>query len=578
MRWYFEPLVHHDQAENDAEDVSDGPRGMSEAVLQRHGARVLSPEDAADFSEDGGTALSTVYRARTLLVPGDLLHLGSTIDRVLAPIGLRLAGPGLGGDAAPPSDGAGPGSQAAGRPDQSQSAALRLPQTAVLVPVAGQDGPVVADASVALQKLRAAAKSGAHQGLDEEAVSRISLEHLLVGSAITGMVATDGGGITGSVATDGGGVTGPAITSSYMFGSDARMPVDVCMDPPARGALAECADRLGRRPVVAVLDSGVRDHPWLDVFADQGAPGGFTTVPDGFVAVDMSIQEAIYARGLMARAAGDRRRALIRYPWDGPVTANPLVGELDTYTGHGQFIAGVVRQVVPDAQVLAIRVMHSDGIAYEGDLMCALGMLADRVARALDDDMSQMVDVLSLSLGYFSETRADVHFSARLWKVLDRLMGMGVVVTAAAGNYATGRRLYPAAFASRPVPPGRAPLISVGALNPNGSKALFSDDGSWVRAWATGAGMVSTFPMVNGSRSPAVSLPSGRAALDPDDFRSGFAIWAGTSFSTPVVAAQVAKELVAGAAVDRQLRLDGRGAETAVNRVMRALKHLGWQG
>jgi subtilisin family serine protease len=90
--------------------------------------------------------------------------------------------------------------------------------------------------------------------------------------------------------------------------------------------------------------------------------------------------------------------------------------------------------------------------------------------------------------------------------------------------------------------------------------------------------MVSTFPMLNGSRTPAVSLPSGRAALDPDDFRSGFAIWAGTSFSTPVVAAQVAKELVAAAAVDRQLRLDGRGAEAAVDRVTRALKHLGWQG
>jgi subtilisin family serine protease len=363
-----------------------------------------------------------------------------------------------------------------------------------------------------------------------------------------------------------------------MFGGDARMPVDVCLDAPVRRSLEECASRLGRRPVVAVLDTGVRDHPWLDVFADASTPGGYVTVPDGFVAVDMDIQDAIYARGLTARAAGDRHRSLIRYPWDASVSSNPLVGELDAFTGHGHFIAGIVRQVVPDAQVLAIRIMHSDGVAYEGDLMCALGMLADRVANALRGDMSQMVDVLSLSLGYFSETESDAHFSSRLWKVLDDLTGMGVAVTAAAGNFATGRKVFPAAFAARPVAAGHAPLISVGALNPNGTRALFSDEGSWVRAWATGAGLVSTYPQVNGSRSAPVSVPDGRSALDPDDFRSGFAIWAGTSFSTPVIAAQIARELAAGAAVDRQLRLDGLSADAAVGRVMRALKHLGWQG
>jgi subtilisin family serine protease len=292
----------------------------------------------------------------------------------------------------------------------------------------------------------------------------------------------------------------------------------------------------------------------------------------------MDIQAAIYARGLTTRAAGDRHRSLIRYPWDGPVSSNPLIGELDTFTGHGHFIAGIVRQVVPDAQVLAIRIMHSDGIAYEGDLMCALGMLTDRVANAIRGDMSQMVDVLSLSLGYFSETESDAHFSSRLWKVLEELTSMGVAVTAAAGNFATGRKVYPAAFAARPVAAGHAPLISVGALNPNGTKALFSDEGSWVRAWATGAGLVSTYPRVNGSRSAPVSVPGGRSALDPDDFRSGFAIWAGTSFATPVIAAQIARELAAGAAVDRQLRLDFLSADAAVSRVTRALKHLGWQG
>jgi hypothetical protein len=62
-----------------------------------------------------------------------------------------------------------------------------------------------------------------------------------------------------------------------------------------------------------------------------------------------------------------------------------------------------VRQVVPDARVLAVRVAHSDGVAYEGDLICALGLLADQIAAAEEGDMAAMIDVVSMSLGYFSE-------------------------------------------------------------------------------------------------------------------------------------------------------------------------------
>ena len=114
-----------------------------------------------------------------------------------------------------------------------------------------------------------------------------------------------------------------------------------------------------------------------------------------------------------------------------------------------------------------------------------------------------MVDVVSLSLGYFSESTPTRPFTSALWQAIEALLGMGVVVVAAAGNYATSRMFYPAAFAQRPAPPGQVPLISVGALNPNGSKAMFSDGGQWVTAWASGAAVVSTLPTdINASRSP----------------------------------------------------------------------------
>ena len=104
--------------------------------------------------------------------------------------------------------------------------------------------------------------------------------------------------------------------------------------------------------------------------------------------------------------------------------------------------------------------------------------------------------------------------------------------------------------------------------------------------------MISTFPTdINGSRDPQISmpahpantipaglsLPAEREALDPDDFSSGFAVWSGTSFSAPQLAAQIARSLLAGAVADPALRLDRPGAQAAVYRVTQALQSLGWQ-
>ena len=41
--------------------------------------------------------------------------------------------------------------------------------------------------------------------------------------------------------------------------------------------------------------------------------------------------------------------------------------------------------------------------------------------------------------------------------------------------------------------------------------------------------------------------PAARESLDLDDYRVGFATWSGTSFSAPLLAAQIAEALLAGA-------------------------------
>jgi hypothetical protein len=590
MRLYFEP--RRDPNPNpgwtdggSAEGLSDLPAGL----LHRHGARILDPA-AAPLIHRGPVPRSTVYRAKTLLVPGDVLDNRASLNRlnvVLARTGMRLIPLGAKGS----SD----RGQFTGVSRKLAAKLARLPRTAVLVPLENRKSAATVDAWLALQTLRAAASGGGYRRLATEAVSRISLEHLLAGAAL-GSPASDGYGISGSPASQGHGISGPGSTDSYLFGGfDARIPVALCLSAPPRHSQANCKARFGRRPVIMTLDTGVLAHPWLDVRAVPSQAGQYRTAPDGFVSVDCRMQNVIMQDSEQAASAGDRPRQVLDGPWDRPFTGEALMRELATDIGHGVFIAGIVRQVVPDAQVLSVRIMHSDGIVYEGDLICALRLLVDRVAAATADggDMTQMVDVLSLSFGYFSETRADEIYTSGLWEVLDTLLGMGVAVTASAGNYATNRRCYPAAFSDRtPTQNPAAPLISVGALNPNGSKAAFSDDGSWVRAWATGAAMVSTFPgELNGSREPQIrslALPANQAlagqavrgdreALDPDDYSDGFAVWSGTSFSAPLVAAALARALIKGAA-DQGLRLDQDGTGAAVLRIRNALRDPDWQG
>lgn len=512
-----------------------GLEGLPAALLQRHGLRVLDPTTAATVDDDLPPQ-STVYRARSLLIPDEIIDKAGLKD-ALKTARLELVKPDL------------PSPLAECQMQWVSDKLAKLPRAVTLRPLTGDGAPrqpVTVDAWVALQTLRAAVRRGPDHGagqhpLNEADVAEIELNHAFVSTAIMGSPASDGGNPPGG----GSSLTGPHPDDSYMLGGyDARLPVHLAVAPPARPAPVR------RRPVVAILDTGVRAHPWLDVEAARG--GGYITAPpDGFVQTSQSIQNIIDQQDLAAWKSGDRPRQVITGPWDMPTTDNPLVGELDTCTGHCTFCCGLIRQMAPSAQVLSLRIMHSDGIVYKDVLQCALTQLAVRVANAwATGNEAELVDVLSLSLGYFAETSADRAYTSSLKTLIDLLIELGVVVVAAAGNYATSRRFYPAGFATNPA--AWNSVLSVGALNPNGTKALFSDDGHWVTDWAEGAAVVSTFPTdVKGSREPAVSVRGPRSpgsdrprqALDPDDYSSGFAVWSGSSFAAPLLAGAIAGEL-----------------------------------
>jgi len=305
-----------------------------------------------------------------------------------------------------------------------------------------------------------------------------------------------------------------------------RIPVTWLGRPPA----PVTSKRAGRRPVVAVLDTGLGKHGWLR----QGNATLGTSVNGQPIGVGDEVPD----------------------PEVTGIVQHPGLGLLDRDSGHGTFIAGIIRQTCPDAKVLAIRVMPSDGVVEEHQLCIALNKLLVRQAQAqAAGDLDSVIDVMSLSLGYYHEDPDDVRYSSVLAGTLRSFGTIGVAVVAAAGNDHTTTPFFPAGFASRQEgadqPADRVPLVSVGALNPNGSRALFSNSGDWVSCYRPGANVVSTLPTTfDGSTQPDVVTPSGSESVDRDDFTGGFGVWSGTSFAAPVLAGEIAASLTAQGTLD----------------------------
>jgi subtilisin family serine protease len=287
----------------------------------------------------------------------------------------------------------------------------------------------------------------------------------------------------------------------------------------------------GRRPVVATLDTGCGTHPWL-----AGAVRTDVTLgadPIGYV--DDETNPEMW--------------------WD---QVGALDGGIDALAGHGTFIAGLIHQACPDADIVAWRVVGPEGPIVESDLVKALKDIKELARRHRDGEPDgHPIDVLSLSLGYYHETPEDELFDPTMYDILRELGECGVAVVCSAGNDATARPVFPAAWSPWVDPtetivaadPGAVPIVSVGALNPNGTDALFSNAGPWVRAHDFGASVMSTLPAFQGGLEPMARtevFQRLRESIDPDDYAAQFALWSGTSFAAPLFAGRVAAALVGG--------------------------------
>ncbi|MET8283129.1 S8/S53 family peptidase [Micromonospora sp. NPDC005174] len=245
----------------------------------------------------------------------------------------------------------------------------------------------------------------------------------------------------------------------------------------------------GGRPVVALLDTGVREHDWLA--ETDGEP--YWEEAQGWT-----------PPRTLAEVAGQESRGEDDDP------------DFGSHWGHGTFLAGLIRLKAPDARILSLRVMSDAGRVSDLNAAHALNWLADRVGDG------HRVDVVLTAFGRPLVGQDEEMEPVR--KALKRLADHRVPVVASAGNDGTDNPVYPAAFAVDPT----LTVVSVGACATPTARAPYSNHGVWVRQWHEGTNAVSIMPL---STAPLVEL-------------GAYAYWTGTSFAAARYAGRLAQRLV----------------------------------
>jgi Subtilase family len=282
-------------------------------------------------------------------------------------------------------------------------------------------------------------------------------------------------------------------TMEFFFGAAGKKTGHgICWETAWKALDPPTTHRIDQRPVVALLDTGVEDHPFLrPAKFEDGAPLVVKAEDHGFE---------------------------LRVSIDDP---NPTVG---SHHGHGTFVAGLVHQAAPDAQLLSVKVMNDDGKVSEENVVKALQWLASSGLR---------VDVVLMAFGGRREDAGPTHEQ----KLRDAIAGFGdreVKFVASAGNDHCNCPTLPAVLAADPVSlvaDPSSPVVSVGADSER-HLSCYSNFGSWVKEWEDGTRQLSIMPLTP----------------EPKEQATGWARWSGTSFSAANYAGKLARKILDDAA------------------------------
>ena len=209
-----------------------------------------------------------------------------------------------------------------------------------------------------------------------------------------------------------------------------------------------------------------------------------------------------------------------RTPWMHDIDGDDELNgpDLRPYAGHGTFIAGVVRCLAPLTHVFV------EGFAVGG--IGGGGILESDLVVQLEEALDHDPQVINLSAG--CRTRLDLPSIALETFYRTRLRKRDCVLVAAAGNDSTAAPFWPAAFDW---------CVGVGSLDRDGRVSDFSNFGVSADVFALGRNLVNAFP--DGTFECHETPDKGDVRV----FSTGMARWSGTSFSAPVVAGLIAREI-----------------------------------
>ena len=209
-----------------------------------------------------------------------------------------------------------------------------------------------------------------------------------------------------------------------------------------------------------------------------------------------------------------------RTPWLHGVRGDDELNgpDLREYAGHGTFIAGIVRCLAPRTDIFV------EGFAVGG--FGGGGILESDIISQLDGALGHDPKVINLSAG--CRTHDDLPSLALEVFYETRLKDRDCVLVAAAGNDSSPAPFWPAA----------APwAVGVGSLDRDGRVSSYSNYGVSADVYALGRNIVNAFP--DGTFTCQETPRKG----DERIFGTGLARWSGTSFSAPVIAGLIAREI-----------------------------------
>lgn len=254
--------------------------------------------------------------------------------------------------------------------------------------------------------------------------------------------------------------------------------------------------------------------PGLAAFADYGPVDPSFGRGVRVAVVDTGIVQAPRADGWLsdvARIEGTTTNIDL-------LDADPADGYLDVSAGHGTFVAGIIAQVAPGAEIVMHRALATSGTASDIEVACAL-------IRAVRDN----AQVVNLSLGtetYFDEPPLALAAALDVVREIELARGWETVIVAAGGNGGGTAPVWPAAFSR---------VVAVGGLTAELRPSAWSSRGHWIDVSTVAEGVVSTY--VAGAQSPDF-------AADPQTFTDdAWARWTGTSFAAPQVTGAIARAM-----------------------------------